>query len=73
MSASLSSRKGHLIEGQTKKELVVVSLVRDRENTTSEGVKEEEGRWKKRDSDSWKERAKLDLRDVDNCHATPVA
>lgn len=64
MSASSSSRKGHLMEGQTKKEPAVVSLVRDKEGTTSEG---DENRWKEWDSDFWKERARL-VRDGDDCY-----
>lgn len=69
MSASSSSRKGHLIEGQTKKEPATVSLVRDKEGTTSEGDKD---RWKERDGDSWKERVKLVLCDKDDCHVISV-
>ncbi|KYQ58373.1 hypothetical protein ALC60_02793 [Trachymyrmex zeteki] len=53
------------MEGQTKKEPAVVSFVRDKEGTISE---RDESCWKKRDGDSWKERAKLVLRDKDDCH-----
>lgn len=49
MSASSSSRKGYLIEDQTKKESAVISLVRGKEGITSEG---DEVHWKKRDGDS---------------------
>lgn len=49
MSASSSSRKGHLMEGQTKKESAVISLVRDKEGIISE---RDEVHWRKRDGDS---------------------
>lgn len=69
MSASSSNRKRHLIEGQTKKDRVV-SLVRDKEETTSKG---DEDHWKEKDGNSWKERAKLILRDKDDCSVMPLA
>lgn len=67
MSASSSTRKGHPMEGQTKKEPAVVSLARDKEGTTSEG---DENRWTERDGDFWKERARLIVRDEDDCRVT---
>lgn len=69
MSASSSSRKRHLMKGQTKKDRTV-SLVRDEEGTTSERA---EDRWVEKDGDSWKERAKLILRDKDDRHVMPLA